>query len=92
MTPKEAIKMLKEDCLSGVFECSMCRLDDTVCYRKVAKEALEKQIPKKPWYQADYDEPDDEYILCHWECPSCGRRLFAKPHHCKCGQAIDWSE
>ncbi len=25
-------------------------------------------------------------------CPNCNRKLFPKEHHCKCGQALDWSD
>lgn len=65
---------------------------------KVAIEALEKQIPKKPIY-SDYDDNGfDEIIPYRAECPSCGESVeFGKwnaeeSHHCECGQALDWSE
>jgi len=58
---------------------------------EVAVEALEKQIPKKPIYETRSLE--NEKILGSW-CPSCKRPLSrtTEQHHCKCGQAIDWSE
>lgn len=51
-----------------------------------AIEALEKQIPKKP---------NQDYYAEHiYYCPTCTRWLngYHKPHHCQCGQALDWSE
>lgn len=48
-------------------------------------EAAEKQIPKKP---IDNEE------MWQFECPACGEVVVlyhdGKPHHCECGQAIDW--
>ena len=54
-------------------------------YRKVT-EALEKQIPKKPYM----DNENGIYETEH--CPTCHRRLFPNDHHCRCGQALDWSD
>lgn len=65
---------------------------------KVAIEALEKQIPKKPIYSNYEDNGFDEIIPYRAECPACGESVeFGKwnaeeSHHCDCGQAIDWSE
>lgn len=50
----------------------------------LAIEALEKQIPKKPYK----DNENGVYEKEH--CPSCHRSLFPNDHHCGCGQAIDW--
>lgn len=51
-----------------------------------AKEAVEKQIPKKPYT----DNENGIYVKDY--CPTCNRVLFPDEHHCKCGQALDWSE
>lgn len=65
---------------------------------KVAIEALEKQMPKKPIYSDFDDNGFDEIIPHRAECPACGESVeFGKwndeeSHHCECGQAIDWSE
>ncbi len=54
---------------------------------ELAVDALRKQIPQKP-IQRNYD----------WCCPTCGGFVVSKliyytgDHHCKCGQAIDWSQ
>ena len=49
-------------------------------------QALEKQIPKKPYKDNDNGLYEKDY------CPTCHRSLFPNDHHCECGQAIDWSD
>lgn len=64
---------------------------------KIAKQAVEKQIPKKP------KEYEDKY----YACPACGNVLLHKwekypekltdksnglPYCLSCGQAFDWSD
>ena len=61
---------------------------------KIIKEALEKQIPKKPiiWENRHYfsPTPNDDW---GYECPCCGNQEIDYPeHHCNCGQALDWAE
>lgn len=51
-----------------------------------AVEALEKQIPEKPKLDNDNGIYETEH------CPNCNRKLFPNEHHCKCGQALDWSD
>ena len=86
MTAEEAIKHLKLiigiDVYADYFQ--------EVCV--LAKEALEKQIAKKPEKEAE------ENLLC----PVCGSFLgyelecreeaYQMPHCQGCGQAINWSE
>ena len=103
MTESEAIKILKKD---SCYECSQgtdsplnceygeCRVSKAT---RVAIQALEKQIPKKP------DCIEDKI----WCCPVCYNNLLHKwikyptmlmpkseglPHCMSCGQAIDWSD
>lgn len=52
----------------------------------VAIEALDKQIPEKPKLDNDNGIYETEH------CPNCNRKLFPNEHHCKCGQALDWSD
>lgn len=62
----------------------------------MAKQALEKQIQKKPIFEKD------RYGTNHFHCPSCKEviskeviigRLYNFPiSHCDCGQALDWSD
>lgn len=53
----------------------------------VAIKALEKQIPKKPSTEFNYE--DDDYF-----CPDCGFGVTEEHNDfCgSCGQHIDWSE
>lgn len=99
MTEREAIKKLK-DILD---ECTESK--EAVCYvtdvdapaLEMAINALEKQIPKKPYCAEDK----------MWCCPICDNNLLHKwikyptklmpkseglPHCMSCGQAIDWSD
>ena len=64
---------------------------------EVALECIEKQIPKKPIYAL----VDGFTLAVPYYCPVCGEqiskydayaRCVLKEHHCRCGQAIDWSE
>ena len=87
MTPEEAIKVLRVilDPYDYPFgEKSKCYQYDLEAINK-AIEALEKQIPKKP------------YDIVH--CPLCKIEVELQPidteqiTYClHCGQAIDWSE
>lgn len=69
---------------------NMCSAEEM----KVAIEALEKQIPKKPLKQ------EIEFFDFRLVCPECEQpiaRLFNKreykPKYChNCGQRIDWSD
>ena len=54
---------------------------------KVAKEALEKQIKKKPSRKHKFAELYIGY------CPNCLEGINSEMEHCdKCGQALDWGE
>lgn len=45
-----------------------------------------KQIPKKPILDAIYHM---QYYCPNCECFIC-RKWEEKPHHCICGQALEW--
>lgn len=49
--------------------------------------AMEKQKPKKP-VKRSFIIPYKGIDVC----PGCKEPINKKQHHCKCGQAIDWSE
>ena len=53
---------------------------------RMSIQALEKQIPKKPYNDNENGIYEKEY------CPICHRSLFPNDHHCICGQAIDWRD
>ena len=78
MTYEEAIENLKylisDDCTDTQH--------DFVEEIKIAIEALEKQTPKKPYW---------EYGV--WHCKSCGLDVFRDDFFCPiCGQEIDWED
>lgn len=84
MTYKDAKWELLSIC---EMQCDDARCED--CFVKVATEAVEKQIPKKPLHSG-----------VEYDCPYClgtvghitprGRVVMVADHHCECGQAIDW--
>ena len=95
MTESEAIKLIKSNRPeSGYIIVNYLKLNEAL---KMAINALEKQIPKKP------DCIEDKM----WCCPVCDNHLLPKwikyptelmpkteglPHCMSCGQKIDWSE
>lgn len=92
MTHEEAIKEIKRlFCFGNDTECAfyLNKLGKcNNCALNTAKEALEKQIPKKPIERIEG--------WLYWECPSCGaevgENMVYKVQRCACGQALDWSE
>ena len=56
--------------------------EPVITYAKLAVEALEQQIPKKPYLEYG-----------GWHCKSCGLNVSIDEYFCPvCGQAIDWRE
>lgn len=99
MTPQEAIKNI-DDILDSpyLFDESIdyqLTTDDIECL-EMAKEALEKQTPKKPIKKNPicYEKTKDgtEFIAYDYFCPDCNKQIKATEHHCKCGQALDWGD
>lgn len=70
------------------------KADNQAEIQQVTIDALEKQIPKKP-YDVNEKENDDFYYL-GFICPSCNEAAVYQPYRpkfCKhCGQKIEWSE
>lgn len=63
---------------------------ETEDFTHVAIEALEKQIPLKPFEVLGiYDNTEYECKYCGDEIPKKGKFYNHCPH---CGQAIDWKE
>lgn len=58
------------------------------------RDALEKQIPRTPYYEGD-GYADGHLVYDTWYCPFCNTayELFYQEYkYCpECGQAIDWS-
>ena len=83
MTYSEAIKIMKRDLQ---IQLENKALPDGIEAIQIAIQALEKQIPKKPYKDNENGIYEKEY------CPICHRSLFPNDHHCICGQAIDWRD
>lgn len=64
----------------------------------VAIEALEKQIPRKPDYEADGYDENGNLIYDYAKCPICGHDFeydindWGCNYCSDCGQKLDWSE
>lgn len=90
MTVEEALETLRYE-IEEEGHCSY--IEDEM---KVAFEALEKQIPKKPikknpiCYQRTKD--GGEKYAYDFHCALCDTKINKEKHHCPCGQAIDWSD
>ena len=80
MTPEEAIKSMQN------LKLVLCITDSERNSVNTAIAALEKQIPKKPYQDNENGIYEKDY------CPTCHRSLFPYDHHCRCGQAIDWTD
>ena len=79
MTNEEAVKILDE--LGG-----WCSNDREYVACNIAKEALEKQIQKKPKISIHGTTDHNTKV----KCPVCGNFVAGK--YCvNCGQRLDWS-
>ena len=91
MTDSEAIKELQDniDLPFGV------TVSDEAS--RMAIQALEKQIPKKPEYEGD-GYADGELVYDYAKCPICGHDFEYEINdwgcnYCSnCGQKLDWSD
>ena len=91
MTNEEAMKILHPDTTLtalaeveyyGGFNGQEAKIKAVEEACLLACEALEKQIPKKPYWEHGV-----------WHCKSCGLYIFSDEYFCPvCGQAIDWSD
>lgn len=84
-------KFLEEDYIAN--KLAIEALEEVQQYREIGtveecQEARERQRGKKPILDTIYHQ--------QYYCPNCEdflvRKNGNKPHHCICGQAIDWSE
>lgn len=89
MTNKEVKNNFVQNLAENAY-INMCSAEEM----KIAIEALEKQIPKKPLKQEFY------FLDFRLVCPECKKSIVNvwnkaeyKPNYCHyCGQALDWSE
>ena len=93
MKVQEAIKAIKIKEMQ--IECKATRMLEFCEGLVMAEEALEKQIPKKPYLEGD-GYADGQLVYDTWICPCCEKHYevdYEEYDHCpNCGQAIDWSE
>ena len=93
MTESEAIKILQRDLQ---IQLENKALPDGIEAIQIAIQALEKQIPKKPEYEAD-GYADGELVYDYAKCPICGHDFeygindWGCEHCSDCGQKLDWS-
>ncbi len=89
MTNEEAISILTKDralCLFNPWTGEDVPLNEdcrmSAEAMNLAIKALEKQIPKKPYWEHGV-----------WHCKSCGLDVFRDDFFCPiCGQEIDWED
>ncbi len=88
MTAEEAIK-----CLDLISVLDSPGLKKAL---EMAKQALEKQIPKKPDIYGDGYDNNGNLIYDTYDCPNCHTSYeieCEKYDYCPCcGQALNWSE
>ena len=92
MKVQKAIKIL--DYIAG--ENILYKMGDKeISAIEMAMEALEKQIPKKPYLEGD-GYADGYLVYDTWICPHCEKHYevdYDDYDYCpNCGQKIDWSE
>lgn len=93
MNNRDAIQLLDELLLRSDFTDQYGDMEDSSPYEEaveIAKEAIEKQIPKKPREETYF------YGKIYY-CPLCEKSIgkvdfvLLSPFCQRCGQAIDWS-
>ena len=93
MTPNEALHEISTKVFRNTDDFEMRISKD--CYKAI-RNALEKQIPKKPVKKNPicYAKTKDgqELYAYDYHCPMCDTKLKTNEHHCPCGQALDWGE
>ncbi len=96
LTPEEKVELPN---LSEVYEIAIQALEDIQKYRTIGtveecREAMERQIPKKPMYEGDGYDDSGNLIYDTWICPNCEKDHevdYDDYDFCpNCGQAIDW--
>lgn len=91
MTNKEVKNNFVQNLAENAY-INMCSAEEM----KIAIEALEKQIPKKPDLIGDGYDDNGNLVYDTWTCPCCETQYeldYDDYKFCpECGQKIDWSE
>lgn len=100
MTPQEVIKQLdmlicNEKVLIGCSSMGELQHSQNIEALEIAKQAVEKQIPKKPSYEGDGYDDKGNLIYDTAYCPKCNKEFEVYYYSGKCcnecGQALDRS-
>ena len=90
MTDNEALKIMENLQIDP-----KCNLIETLDFKATVIKALEKQVPKKPDYEAD-GYSDGKLVYDYAKCPICGHDFEYgindwEAEYCSdCGQKLDW--
>lgn len=80
MKYEEALQSVLMYCSEECGKIDSCRGKYKECVEATVIKALEKQIPKKPYWEYG-----------GWHCKACGLDVLSDESFCPlCGQAIDW--
>ena len=92
MSTETAIKEINDRTeLERAYRCDADLAPDYIEALKLAVEALEKQIPKKPLEQRYVNYEIENELIGH--CPSCRIKWdvsFWQRYCSNCGQKLDW--
>ena len=96
MTESDAIKLVNKLYANITSNANnIIKTNDYIDFVRIAINALEKQIPKKPIMKTYYEDMEEEYLCC----PTCGEILTDRIpmdnkdfyFHClNCGQKFNW--
>lgn len=91
MTNEEALKVIKENLAVAAHDwddpTDEYQREQAEAFQK-AKEALEKQIPKKP---IEITRNAHCTKVIGYGCPTCHKDVVGSGWHCwNCGQKLDW--
>ena len=96
MTESDAIKLVNKLYANITSNANnIIKTNDYIDFVRIAINALEKQIPKKPIMKPYYKDMEEEYLCC----PTCGEILTDRMpmdnkdfyFHClNCGQKLNW--